>query len=55
MNQLTHLDSAGHAHMVDVGAKPEQKRTAVAACVIMTTATRDLIIAGGLRKATFSP
>jgi cyclic pyranopterin phosphate synthase len=51
MSQLTHLDSAGHAHMVDVGGKPEQKRTAVAAGrVIMTTATRDLIIAGGLPK-----
>jgi cyclic pyranopterin phosphate synthase len=51
MSQLTHLDSAGHAHMVDVGAKPEQKRTAVAAGrVIMTPATRDLIIAGGLPK-----
>lgn len=51
MPELTHLNAAGHAHMVDVGAKPDQKRTAVAAAqVIMTPQTRDLIVAGGLPK-----
>lgn len=51
MTELTHLNAEGHAHMVDVGAKPAQKRTAVAAgSVLMAPATRDLIIAGGLPK-----
>ena len=31
MNNLTHLDSAGKARMVDVGGKPETQRVAVAA------------------------
>ena len=31
MNNLTHLDSAGKARMVDVGSKPETQRVAVAA------------------------
>ena len=30
MSGLTHLDSAGHAHMVDVGGKAETARVAVA-------------------------
>lgn len=51
MNGLTHLDANGHAHMVNVGDKPEQKRTAIArGHVTMTTNTRDLIVAGGLPK-----
>jgi len=51
MPELTHLNAAGHAHMVDVGAKPDQKRIAVAAAqVIMTPQTRDLIVSGGLPK-----
>jgi cyclic pyranopterin phosphate synthase len=37
--------------MVDVGNKPEQKRTAIArAHVTMTSSTRDLIVVGGLPK-----
>jgi cyclic pyranopterin phosphate synthase len=28
--ELTHLDERGHAHMVDVGAKPDTERVAVA-------------------------
>lgn len=51
MPELTHLNADGHAHMVDVGAKPAQKRTAVATGrVLMAPATRDLIVAGGLPK-----
>ena len=30
MAELTHLDAAGHARMVDVGGKPETQRIAVA-------------------------
>lgn len=30
MNRLTHLDEAGHAHMVDVGAKQPTARIAIA-------------------------
>lgn len=51
MSELTHLNADGHAHMVDVGAKPAQKRTAIAiGRVLMAAATRNLIIAGGLPK-----
>ena len=51
MSGLTHLDAHGHAHMVDVGNKPDQKRTAIArAHVTMTSSTRDLIVVGGLPK-----
>ncbi|NOW44650.1 cyclic pyranopterin phosphate synthase [Novosphingobium sp. SG751A] len=31
MSELTHLDAQGHAHMVDVGAKAETARVAIAA------------------------
>ena len=31
MSELTHLDAAGNARMVDVGGKPETRRVAVAA------------------------
>lgn len=51
MNDLTHLNADGHAHMVDVGDKPAQKRTAVATgVVLMAATTRDRIIAGSLPK-----
>jgi len=51
MSGLTHLDAHGHAHMVDVGGKPEQKRTAIArGHVTMTRSTRELIVVGGLPK-----
>jgi cyclic pyranopterin phosphate synthase len=51
MSHLTHLNADGDARMVDVGHKPEQKRVAVAhGQVQMATATRDLIISGGLPK-----
>jgi len=34
MDKLSHFDDAGHAHMVDVSAKPETRREAVAAAFV---------------------
>lgn len=49
--KLTHLDESGHARMVDVSAKPETERTAVARGEVhMRKATFDLIRAGALKK-----
>ncbi|MHB1355583.1 MAG: cyclic pyranopterin monophosphate synthase MoaC [Anaerolineae bacterium] len=49
--ELTHLDAAGHAHMVDVSAKSETSRQAIAAGeVAMLPATLALIQNGGLPK-----
>lgn len=51
MSELTHLDSEGHAHMVDVGAKQETEREAVArGAVHMQAATLGLIVSGGMPK-----
>ena len=51
MTGLTHLDAEGRARMVDVGAKDETERVAVAAgTVLMDGATLDLIMAGGVAK-----
>ena len=48
---LTHFDSAGQAHMVDVGAKNETHRIAVAAGSIrMKPETLALITAGNAKK-----
>ena len=48
---LTHLNSAGEAHMVDVGAKAETARTAVAeGSVRMLPSTLDSILAGNAAK-----
>jgi cyclic pyranopterin monophosphate synthase len=48
---LTHFDSAGQAHMVDVGAKADTHRVAVAAGTIrMQPATLALVIAGNAKK-----
>lgn len=48
---LTHIDSAGEARMVDVSAKPDTERLAVAeGLVIMTKATLDLIVSGNAKK-----
>jgi cyclic pyranopterin phosphate synthase len=50
-NQLTHFDAAGQAHMVDVGAKNETHRVAVAAGTIrMKPETLALIISGNAKK-----
>jgi cyclic pyranopterin phosphate synthase len=49
--KLTHLDSAGRARMVDVGAKPDSERLAVAKGEVhMQKETLDLIRAGTLKK-----
>ena len=38
MNDLTHLDDAGHARMVDVAARPVTTRTATASGRVTTSA-----------------
>jgi cyclic pyranopterin phosphate synthase len=49
--QLSHLDTRGQAHMVDVSAKSQTERVAVAeGKVIMQAATLDLVIAGNALK-----
>ena len=51
MNELTHFNKAGEAHMVDVGDKPDTQRVAVAEGVIkMLPATMQLIKTGGHKK-----
>lgn len=48
---LSHLDDSGRARMVDVGAKPDTERTAVARGEVhMLPATLDLIRADALKK-----
>jgi cyclic pyranopterin phosphate synthase len=50
-SKLTHLDETGHARMVDVSAKPDTARIAIAKGeVAMQTATLELIRAGALKK-----
>ena len=50
-DKLTHLDESGRADMVDVGAKPETERIAVAAgSVTMQPETMSLIREGALKK-----
>ena len=49
--QLSHIDESGKAHMVDVGAKPETERSAVARGeVILKPETLTLIKAGLMKK-----
>jgi cyclic pyranopterin phosphate synthase len=49
--KLTHIDIAGHAHMVDVGAKPATQRLAIARGeVVMKAETLGLIRAGAIKK-----
>jgi cyclic pyranopterin phosphate synthase len=51
MTQLTHLDSEGSAHMVDVAHKPDQRRTAIAeGFLTMAPATLDLVRQGLMKK-----
>lgn len=51
MKKLTHLDERGNAHMVDVGAKPDTERVAVAKGEVkMKKKTFDLIAAGNMKK-----
>lgn len=50
-DQLTHLDSEGTARMVDVGAKVDTDRVAVAGGeILMLPATLDLIREGSIKK-----
>ena len=50
-SKLTHLDSNGEAHMVDVGAKPATERWAVArGVVVMSPDTFEVVRAGNLKK-----
>lgn len=50
-NRLTHFDSAGQAHMVDVGEKSETRRIAVATGTIrMEKETLDVVQAGTAKK-----
>ena len=50
-DHLTHFDSTGQAHMVDVTAKNETHRIAVAAGTIrMQPATLQLIVSGTAKK-----
>jgi cyclic pyranopterin monophosphate synthase len=50
-DHLTHFDAAGQAHMVDVGAKNETHRVAVAAGTIrMQPATLELVKTGSAKK-----
>ena len=51
MTGFTHFDAAGHAAMVDVGAKPETERSATAvARVTMRPETLRMILAGQAKK-----
>jgi cyclic pyranopterin phosphate synthase len=48
---LTHLNSSGEAHMVDVGAKANTQRAAEARAVVtMSAAAFDAIVQGDLKK-----
>ena len=48
---LTHFDAQGQAHMVDVGAKPDTRRVAVAGGrILMQAETLALIESGSARK-----
>ena len=50
-NSLTHLDEHGHAHMVNVGGKPDTQRVAIARGEVhLTSETLDLILSGNVPK-----
>ena len=49
--KLSHLDESGRVHMVDVGAKPDSERTAIARGEVhMKKETLELIRAGQIKK-----
>ncbi|MHB1173699.1 MAG: cyclic pyranopterin monophosphate synthase MoaC [Sulfuriferula sp.] len=51
MNQFTHFDDSGHAHMVDVAGKSDTRRIAVAAGrIVMQPATLKMILDGNAKK-----
>lgn len=48
---FTHFDAGGRAHMVDVSAKDETERKAVAGCLVrMRRETLEMIRTGGAKK-----
>jgi cyclic pyranopterin phosphate synthase len=50
-SKLSHLDDAGHAHMVDVGGKPHTHRVAIASATVrMRPATLQAIVDGEMPK-----
>jgi cyclic pyranopterin phosphate synthase len=51
MTEFTHFDAKGDAHMVDVSAKAETERVAVAGGrIVMQKATLEKIMAGDMKK-----
>ena len=51
MSELTHFDSQGQAHMVDIGSKAETERVAIATGNIrMLASTLQLILKGDAKK-----
>ena len=51
MSKLTHFDSEGQAHMVDIGGKNDTERVAIATGSIrMTPSTLQLILEGSAKK-----
>jgi len=50
MSSLTHFDSSGQAHMVDVGGKPVTHRVAVATGRIAMQAATFALVAGGTSR-----
>lgn len=51
MGQLSHLDADGHAHMIDIGAKPDTDRVAVAEATLgLSPATVQALFGGALPK-----
>ncbi|MBA3810707.1 MAG: cyclic pyranopterin monophosphate synthase MoaC [Caulobacteraceae bacterium] len=51
MNRLTHLDPEGRARMVDISAKPDTQRTALARGLVrMSRETLDLALSGEAGK-----
>ena len=51
MGRLTHFNTAGDAHMVDVGEKPETRRTALAeGRICMRAETLELVVEGRHEK-----
>ncbi|MDB9980725.1 cyclic pyranopterin monophosphate synthase MoaC [Planktomarina temperata] len=51
MSKLTHLDEAGHAHMVDVSGKSDTYRMATATAIVqLTPAAMAILLEGNLKK-----
>ena len=51
MSKLTHLDEAGHAHMIDVSGKSDTDRMATATAIVkLTEAAMDVLLGGNLKK-----